>query len=326
MATFCSALGALGRLVCLDGKTGELKWEVETLKGSKNLQWAMSGSPLVYGDYVVVNPGAGKDNPQSAGRAVVAYDRHTGKLLRQAGNAKAGYSSPMLVQLAGRMQVLLFDGEGLAGYDPESLAELWRRPWPTQDGINVAQPVVLEAEQSPPPAHGAVGGALALSPVISHKGEVFIASSYGRGGALLQVEEKDGAWSVNELWNTDRKAMLCKFSSPVMHDGYLYGFDDGDLQCIDLKDGRIMWTDKPALPGENAGYAPGTAIAERRRAGHPFAKSPAKWLLVEASPKKLTELARKKVLQGNKTWNNPAMSNGRLYIRNHLEMAGLDLR
>jgi outer membrane protein assembly factor BamB len=302
------ALGALGRLVCLDGKTGNVKWAVETLDGNKNLKWGMSGSPLVYGDYVVVNPG-NQNPPQTEGRALVAYNRHTGELVRRGGKAQAGYSSPMLVKLGGRRQILLFDGEGLAGYDPESLAELWRFSWRTQgnEGINVAQPVVLETDSQAP----------------QHKGEVFIGSSYGRGGVLLKVEEADGKWSVNELWTTNRSAMRCKFSSPVMRDGFLYGFDDGDLQCIDLSDGKVKWTDK-RKSSEGKGFGHGQLLLSGDLLV--VLSEYGELALVEARPDQLNELGRIKVLKGKKTWSHPALSNGICYIRNHLEMAAVDLR
>jgi outer membrane protein assembly factor BamB len=318
------ALGALGRLVCIDGKTGNLKWAVETLAGNKNLNWGMSSSPLVYGEYVVVNPG-NQNPPQTEGRALVAFNRHSGELVRQSGKSQAGYSSPMLVKLGGRQQILLFDGAGLAGYDPETFAELWRFSWPTQgkEGINVAQPVVLETDTQPPPLIGLAGGALAGVPSIAHKGEVFIASSYGRGGALLQVEEVDGKWSVNELWTTNRSAMRCKFSSPVMYNGFLYGFDDGDLQCIDLSNGKVKWTDK-RKGAEGKGYGHGQLLLSGDLLV--VLTEYGELALVEASPDQLKELGRIKVLKGNKTWSHPALSNGRCFIRNHLEMAAVDLR
>src|SRR5207249_1922915 len=52
------SLGATGKLVCLELKSGKLKWEVNILEGNENLPWGMSGSPLVYDQVVVVNPGA----------------------------------------------------------------------------------------------------------------------------------------------------------------------------------------------------------------------------------------------------------------------------
>jgi hypothetical protein len=49
-------------------------------------------------------------------------------------------------------------------------------------------------------------------------------------------------------------------------------------------------------------------------------------VLVEATPEAYRELGRIKVFtRGQKTWNNPAMANGRIYIRNEEEMACYDL-
>ena len=89
------SLGATGVLACLKAATGELKWSVNILDGQPNVAWAMSGSPLVYDRFVVVNPGA--QTAANQGKAVVAYDRETGKPVWRAGSARAGYSSPMLV-------------------------------------------------------------------------------------------------------------------------------------------------------------------------------------------------------------------------------------
>jgi outer membrane protein assembly factor BamB len=316
------ALGALGKLVCVDGRSGELKWSVDTLAGNKNLRWAMSSSPLVYGDYVVVNPGTQSD--RSVGSALVAYDRHTGKVARSVGKSQAGYASPMLVKLAGRVQLLLFDGAGLAGYDPVDLEELWRFPWRTNgtDGINVAQPLVIEEERAPHTIVGAIGGGLTLAPVIANKGQVFIASAYGRGGAMLHVDNDNGQWSVRELWTTGRTAMRCKFASPVYRDGFIYGLDDGNLQCVDAADGAVKWTDT-RHPDEGDGFGHGQILL----AGDVIVVLTqfGEIALVEARPDRFVERGRRKILAGNKTWNNPAMVDGRLYIRNHVEMAAVEL-
>ena len=46
-----------------------------------------------------------------------------------AGKHPAAYASPQVVTLAGREQLLVFDADGLGGYDPSNGAELWRFPW-----------------------------------------------------------------------------------------------------------------------------------------------------------------------------------------------------
>jgi outer membrane protein assembly factor BamB len=299
------ALGATGRLICLNGGDGKEKWNVETLEGNANIEWAMSGSPLVVDNLVIVNPGVQKD--EAKGRAVRAYDRSTGKEVWAAGNHKAGYGSPQLATLAGKRQVLIFDADGLGGHDLATGAELWRFAWPTYMGINVAQPIVLDDTS------------------------VMIASDYSgtaTGAALLKVTEADGKWSAQQVWRTKNTVMRCKFTSPVRRkqaDGdYAYGLDDpGKLECIDLKTGKSLWKDDRRPKREEA-FGQGQIllcddlIVVLTEYGE--------LVLVEATPTAFKELGRIQALhKGPKTWNNPAMAHGRIYVRNEEEMACFDL-
>src|SRR5581483_5011815 len=73
------SLGATGVLVRLDLATGREIWKVNILaeNGAGNLDWGMSGSPLVVGGLVIVNPGNQKGSPTS--RSLVAFDLATGQ-------------------------------------------------------------------------------------------------------------------------------------------------------------------------------------------------------------------------------------------------------
>jgi outer membrane protein assembly factor BamB len=281
------ALGAAGALVCLDLLTGKAKWSVNILENNKNLAWGMSGSPLVYDDVVVVNPGAQVEAKQ--GQALAAYDRVSGerKPMWGGGSARAGYSSPMLATLAGKRQVLLFDGEGLAGHDAANGAELWRYPWTTHQGINVAQPVVLPGDR------------------------VFVSSGYGVGCALLRIAN-NGMWSAEPVWQNNR--MHCRFTSPVLHEGHLYGLDEGILVCLDAETGDRKW---------KAGrYGHGQLLLTNGRLL--ILGEQGELALVDATPQGYRERTRFYALQG-KTWNLPALAGGKGYVRNHREMACYDL-
>ena len=210
------SLGAEGRLACIDGASGKEKWHVDILEGNGNLMWAMSGSPLVYGDVVVVNPGVQKEGESL--RALVAYDRKTGKRVWGSGTTKAGYASPMLATLAGVEQVLLFDGVEIAGYAAKDGVKLWSHPWKTHMDINVAQPLVFDGDR------------------------LFISSGYGVGCAMLHITRADNAWSVKELWRN--RLLRLKMSSPVAYQGHIYGQDDGFLVCLDAEKGERKWRGK----------------------------------------------------------------------------------
>ena len=299
------ALGAKGRLVCLNGADGKEKWTVETLENNNNLKWAMSGSPLVVDDLVIVNPGAQTESAR--GRAVRAYNRSTGKEVWAAGNSEAGYASPHLATLGGVRQALIFDAAGLAGYDLTTGTELWRFRWPTFMGINVAQPIVMDDQT------------------------VFIASDYSGeavGGALLRVTQTNGTWSVEQVWRTKNTSMRCKFHSPVRHTrtegDYVYGLDDpGKLECVDLKTGKSAWKDD-RRPKRGEAFGQGQLL--RADDLILILTEFGELVLVEATPTAYRELGRiDALMKGPKTWNTPAMAHGRIYVRNEEEMACYDL-
>jgi len=284
------SLGAKGDLARLDGATGKEKWKINILNNNDNIMWGMSGSPLVYDNVVVVNPGRQRESAD--GRAVVAYDRETGKEVWAAGSAQAAYASPMLATLAGRRQILIFDAVGLAGYDAVKGDELWRYEWKTANDINVAQPVVLPGDQ------------------------VFITSGYWHGCAMLKVSEVNGQFSRAETWpNTPNRAMHCKFSNPVFYQGYLYGLDEGRLACVDAAMGKRQWKEKDYGHGQL--LLAGDKLVILAETGE--------LAIVAADPKAFRELGKLKALKGEKTWNYPAMVGNRVFVRNHIEMACYEL-
>jgi outer membrane protein assembly factor BamB len=287
------SLGAKGKLVCLDLKNGEREWDADILKGNKNIMWGMSGSPLVYENVVVVNPGA--QTPETAGRALVAYDRKTGKEIWHGGNHRAGYSSPMLATLAGRRQIVLFDGEGIGGYDEHGGKELWWHEWKTMNDINVAQPVILDGDR------------------------VFVSSAYDVGCSIFRISKAGDEWQQpREEWHNPT-SMRCKFTSPVLYQGCLYGLDEGYLVCVDPNNGYRRWK------GKNYGHGQlllsGATLVILSEHG--------KLVLARATPepdrKTQNELTNMQAIEG-KTWNCFALADGIVYVRNDTEMAAYDLR
>lgn len=277
------ALGATGEFRCLDARTGRTVWSKNILtdNGASNLQWGQAASPLVVDDKVIVMPGG------TSNRTVVAYNKTTGERVWSAMSDQASYTSPMLVQLNGRRQVLVVTARRAAGLAPEDGAVLWEHPWFNGTGINVSQPIVVGPNR------------------------FFISSGYGKGAALVEVTG-GGAMTARALW--ENTALKTKFNSPVYHDGYVYGLDEGILTCLDVQTGERKWK------GGRYGY--GQVLLAN---GHLIVTTEeGEVVLVRATPEALTEVARFKAVEG-KTWNVPAIADGRLLIRNASEMAAFKL-
>ncbi len=282
------SLGGTGRLVCLDFATGELKWGKDLLKPGENLTWGMSGSPLVYDDFVVVNPGC--QNGRSQGTALIAFDRKTGKEAWSGGVTPAGYSSPMLATLGERRQVVIFDGVEVAGYDYAGKEKLWSYPWKTQMGINVAQPLVLPENR------------------------LFVTSGYGVGCGVIGLSPVEHGWEATEQGHA--KTMQGKFSSPVEYKGLVYGLSEGVLTCVDPKGLSKVWAGARYGHGQLLRCEDLLVVLSER----------GELVLVEAAGASTRELGRVPALAGDKTWNPPCIAGGKAYVRNHVEMACYNLR
>jgi outer membrane protein assembly factor BamB len=185
------SLGAKGDFYCLSADTGKPKWSKNILadNGAKNIHWAMSGSPLIVDEKVIVTPG-GPD-----GRSIVAYNRLTGEPIWHSLNDRAGYTSPILATLAGRKQIVWISGERAVGITVEDGKQLWEFPFPGQMDMNCSQPVVVDD------AH------------------VLLSSAQGPGAALLEIAKAGDDYAARPIWQNNR--MKNKFNSSVLYQGYI---------------------------------------------------------------------------------------------------------
>ena len=278
------ALGATGELRCLDANSGSVIWgkNILTDNQAKNLPWAMAASPLIVDDKVIVLPGG------TSGKSVVAYNKNTGAPVWKVLNDTQAYVSPMLVELAGRRQVVVVSASRVVGLAPENGALLWEYSWDTDNGINVSQPIMVD------------------------RNRFFISSGYGKGAALVEVKGSGNSFTASTVWeNTNMKN---KFNSSVLYNGYIYGLDEGILVCLDVNTGERKWKD--------GRYGYGQIIL----AGSHLIVTSDKGdvALVNATPTQYTEVARFTAVQGQ-TWNYPAIDGGKLLVRNSNEMAAYDI-
>ncbi len=273
-------LGATGEFRCLDAATGRRIWSrnILTDNGATNLQWGMSAAPLIVDDKVVVLPGG------SGGKSVVAYNKLTGEPVWKALDDMQAYTSPMLVTLAGKRQILVVSAKRIMGLAPESGALLWSHPWVTEYDINSAQPIVLSPNR------------------------VFVSAGYGHGSVVLEIAPAGDKLQAKEVWSNNR--MKNRFSSSVLFEGHIYGFDEAIFGCINAETGELKWK------GGRYGY--GQVVLA---GGHLIVTTEqGEVVLIKPSPDKLQEVSRFQAVEGQ-TWNNPAISDGLLLVRNATEMA-----
>ena len=276
-------LSAYGRLVVLDANSGKQLWDSDFAKAfsSRLPQHGFCNSPIVAGDLLLIETG-GVD-----GKAIVAFDKKSGNIAWNTQNDPIGYSSPIMVDISDTPQTVFFTADGLVAVAPKDGKVYWRYPWQTSFNVNAATPVFISPDR------------------------FFISSAYDVGAAVVQIEEADGELMANEVWRS--RVMKNHFSTSVLHEGYLYGFDDAILKCINANTGEEAWRAR--------GFNKGTLIFAD---GHLIVLGESGNLaLVEATSEEYRKIAEAQVLSG-RCWTAPSLSGGKLYLRDSQEMVCLD--
>ena len=280
------ALGASGRLNCLDAVGGSVRWsrDVAADSGAKTPQWGFSASPLVAEGIVTVF--AGGPN----GKSVLGYKASTGELAWSAGEGALSYCSTQLARIAGVEQILVTTNLGLTAFRPASGEILWDHRWP-QDGIaRIVQPALVD------------------------KSDVLIGTGMGVGTRRVSLKRDGDSWTTQEVWTS--RAIKPYFNDLVVHDGYLYGFDSNVFMCVSLADGRARWRAR--------GYGSGQVLLLADQNLLLILSEQGEVALVQASPDSHQELAKFQALEG-KTWNHPVVAHGKLFVRNGEEAACYEL-
>jgi len=280
------ALTGHGMLVSLNANDGSVHWSEDLVAKHKGEapQWGYSASPLVWNGLVFVDVGG-----TSFGDGLMAFHEKTGALAWANDMVKAGYSSPLHIEVDGIHQVLFFTGRELVSVDPVNGNYFFRVPWQTSWDVNSATPVFI------PP------------------NRFFISSGYGTGGAVYEMTKKGSDVEISRKWRN--KNLKNKMATSVYYNGHLYGTSNDDLVCVDAKTGKKKWSQD--------GFGLGTLLIAD---GKIFALTDTGTLVIaKASPAKYQELGRQKVLE-EKCWTMPSLSNGRLFLRDEHKLVVLDVQ
>ena len=121
---------------------------------------------------------------------------------------------------------------------------------------------------------------------------------------MVQIARDGDKWSAKEVWNN--KMMRCRFSNPVLHEGYIYGLDEGFLVCLDPATGQRKWRE--------GRYGHGQLLLSRDLLV--ILSETGALVLVEANPQKYVQLGvfQQPERSNRPAWAHPVIANGRLYI------------
>jgi outer membrane protein assembly factor BamB len=282
-----------GILVALRADDGKELWRRDAVKENKSkpAEYGMACSPLAAGELVIVTVG-------SPGPTVVAYRQETGAPVWRVGSDPAGYSSPALLNVGGREQVVVFSGASVLGIDPSSGKQLWRYEYVTDYNCNIATP-------------------------LEYEGNVFVSCGENHGSALLRLNKSGDGFRVEEIWASlgAESVLRNEWQTSILRDGYLYGFDNvgsagpvTHLTCVEIATGKKMW-EKLRFGKGNLIYADGKLLMTTFKG---------ELILARATPEGYEELSRAAVLRS--TRQAPSLADGLLYARDDREIVCFDVR
>lgn len=197
--------GRLGT-ACLDRK-GTVLWKNEQKYEHKH---GPAGSPVIFENLLILACD-GTDV-----QYVIALDKKTGdEVWKTKRDGAMAYSTPLLVEVEGKMQLISTGGEWAMGYEPKTGKEIWRFRYP-KGYSNVPRPV-----------YG--------------NGIVYLCSGYDK--PWLYAVRPTGQGDITEshmVWKLERGAPLNPSPLLLGQDLYIVS-DNGIAQCLNAKTGEPRW-------------------------------------------------------------------------------------
>jgi outer membrane protein assembly factor BamB len=275
-------------LFALDTTTGQRAWSHDFIKeyGASPPGHGYSCSPLSYKGMIIVTVGG-------AGQAVAAFNQQTGALIWKNGDFEMAPASPILIDLDGQPQLVVFGGDQVVGMDPASGMTLWRYPHKTDWGLNISTPVWG-------PDH-----------------LLLVSSAYGGGSRALELRLAAGnKTTVTEKWYSGR--MRVHVGTVIRLGDYAYGssgdFGPAFITAIDVMTGKIAWQDRSFARAQLL-YADEKLIVLDEDGALAIAT---------VSPQGLKVLARAEIL-AHISLTPPTLVGTTLYVRDRQKIAAFEL-
>lgn len=291
-----------GVLRCLQTVNGSPVWKVDLDEAFDLdlISYGVGTTPVVYKNLILVIAG-GKEFENRPAK-VIALDKRTGVFKYGVGQGAASYATPVITAWGGRWWCFAFARDGLLVFDPDTGKEDFEFPWKS----NIA------------------GGVNATSPVVDGN-RVFISEAYGRGSALLGFDESGAKPIWQDVRRQRSKSMEMHWSTPVLHEKFLYGCSgrhsvSGVLKCVAFDTGKTVWQHK-MRDRTSVTFVAGHLLNLGENGD---------LTLVEASPDGYQEAGRldsknTSIVPSYPAWTAPVVARGMMYLRGKQEIICYDL-
>jgi len=253
--------------------SGRLAWKV--VEHFKTLGLGTGTSPIIYQGLVIIQ----RDEDEGKASAIVAYDKATGReVWKTARPVQISWSTPVLVTVNNRTELVTNGTELALAYDPATGKELWRTTGVESNAIHT--PLVGK-------------GLVIVTAGFPDKKVIAI-----RPGAV--AKENRVAWTYAKGTGY--------VVSNILYGDYVYLLTDtGVVTCLDATTGAVQYEGgRPPASAHFMGspVAFGGLIAMTSEEGETF--------MLKAGP--THEIVRTNTID-EPVYSSPAIANGRIYIR-----------
>jgi outer membrane protein assembly factor BamB len=217
----------------------------------------------------------------------MAFDASDGSLRWRGHAFGLTHGSPVGATFGGVRQVVFPDRYGLASVAQDDGRLLWRY-----------------RQGDSPGRHGP-------SPLISGDIVVCMKTDSSRWGAV-RIGCTNGLFVTTTLWTN--AAWADTYATAVVHGGCLYGLSRRGLDCRELPTGRPKWFTDQAANGSVVRAGERLVVLTQR----------GELVLIQPSESGYQEVSRCTVTTGAESLNSPALSGGRVYLRNPGEIVCVD--
>jgi outer membrane protein assembly factor BamB len=281
------AVGALGSFHALDKRTGKVLWSHELWQqmGGRKLDRGYACSPIEYKNTIILQVGG-------PGQAVVAFNKNDGSIAWKKQDFMVSFSSPLLIDVDGQQQLVVFGAEQIVGLDPNNGDLFWTYPHRTAYGLNISTPVWCDGNL------------------------LFCSSAYDGGSRVLRLTRKDGKTSAEEVWFNNR--VRVHIGTIIRIGDYAYcasgDFGPSFFSAVNVKTGEVAWRERSFARASSL-YADGKLI---------LLDEDGSLILATVSPQNLKVIAKTQLLQ-HRAWTVPTLSGTRLYVRDRKTIMAVDL-
>jgi outer membrane protein assembly factor BamB len=295
-------LGAMGDLYCLEADSGKPVWSKNFMRDydAPAQMWGFAAHPLVDGKKLICLVG-GK------GSIAVAFDKDTGKELWRALEAdEQGYCPPVIYDVGGTRQLIIWHPEAVNGLDPETGKVYWTVPFFSKAGLSIPMPR-LDGDR------------------------LFITAFYN-GSLMLKLDQAKPTATV--LWKGKGRgekpsltdALHSIMPTPFIQDGYIYGVCSyGELRCLKADTGERVWATFDATTGKEVRWGNAFLVPQSDRFW--LFNEQGDLILAKLTPKGYEEISRAKILEPTNmmagrpvVWSHPAFANKCVFARNDKEI------